>query len=360
MVLKSLLFTTLFSLACFAQVLPEREELVKKFLVESTNAEASRELVKHFQMGGLRTIIRNMGKLPYQQALGYGASLRHMNLSRFGNDLNTNLSNADGPQTRAMYLMLLATIGRTIAPDTFEQYAGNPSEPMYVRLAAASGIIKVQNPAIYDRFIALADEAVVDPATGKNDLQFADIDKNNIGFFLYTKNKLDSDDISHGAIITTLAMLGPEDVDAYEYLLKAKKKKYFDLMIDRAVKVGGVQLLETMQGHKAAKKFRDKISKAIPAAQAIAQFKDQLITAQKDGLHMGPALSAVGEGSGTPGFSAAVAVAKVSASGEVSIVAHQAPFGGTDDLQSKFTGVIFPAHNKEWEPVDSYILVIAP
>jgi len=360
MVFKSLLFTTLLSLACFAQVLPEREELVKKFMVESTSVEASRELVKHFQMGGLRTIIRNMGQLPYQRALAYGESLRYMDLSRFGNDLNTNLSNADGPQTRAMYLMLLATIGRTIAPATFEVFVDNASEPMYIRLAAASGIIKVQNPAIYDRFLALANDAVVEPGTGKNDFQFADIGKGNIGFFLYCKNKLDSDEISHGAIVTTLAMIGADDVDAYEYLLKAKEKKYFDLMIDRAVKVGGVQLLETMQANKVAKKWRDKISQALPAARAIAEFNDKLLPLKKDGLHMGPVLTTVGSGAGTEGFSAAVAIAKISASGEVSILTHQSPFGGNDNLQTFLSGTTFPAHNKEWQPVDSYVLVIAP
>ncbi len=360
MVLKSLFLTTLFSLACFAQVLPEREELVKKFLVESTSAEASRELIKHFQMGGLRTIIRNMGSLPYKQALEYGASLRYMNLSRFGNDLNTNLNNADGPQTRAMYLMLLATIGRTIAPETFETVMADESAPMYVRLAAASGVIKVQNPAIYDRFIALADDAEVDPATGKNDLQFADIGKNNIGFFLYTKGKIGGDDMSHGSIICTLAMIDANDVDVYEELLDAKEKKYFDLMIDRAVKIGGVQLLETMQGHKAAKKYRDKIAQAMPAAQAIAQYTDKLLPNGIDNLAIGPALFPTGTGSGTEGFSAAVAVAKISASGEISIVTHQAPFGGTDDLKSILAGKTFPAHNIKWEPVDSYVLVIAP
>ena len=362
MVLRLFVLTMLSTCLCFGQGLPDRDELVKKFLDDATSADAAKELLKHFQMGGLRTIIRNLDEIPYERALGYGVSLRYIDLDRFRNDLNSNLKSADGPQRRALFLMLLSTIGRGLASSEFEPYIVDETQPLYVRLAALSAIIKVQNPARYDRFIEMAGEAEVNPETGKDDLRFADITKKNLGFWLYTKGKVDDDQPNHGAIISALAMCEANDEDLYQVILDKKRwRKYYPLMIDRAVKVGGVNLLEMMAAHKSAKKFRTQISAAIPAAQAIAEYRSKFVDKAVDGLQMGPVFNLYAQGAGVKGgYRGGYAVAKVDASGAVSMVTHQSPFGGTDSLSSHITGSTFPAHNKEWQPVESYVLVIAP
>ena len=161
-----LLFTLTGTLAQ-GQLLPDRDELTKKFLIESTTVEASQELIKHFQKGGLRTIIRNINELPPEQRVRYGEVLRHMDLMTFRNDLNANLENATDDESKAMFLMLLATVGRALDQSIFQKYIDDETASIKVRLAAASAIIKVQKPAFYDKFHEIAEDAEIDLTTGK-------------------------------------------------------------------------------------------------------------------------------------------------------------------------------------------------
>jgi hypothetical protein len=348
------------TLLCFGQALPDRDELIAKFKDESTEVEAGMDLVKHYQMGGLRSIIRNLNDIPYERAMNYGSSLRYVDLNRFGNDLNTLLGNADGPKRKALFLMLLSTMGRSLHSDVFEPYIQNENEPMYVRLAAAGGIIKRQDPARYDRFHELANDAVIEPGMGKNDFLFADLDRSNRGFFFYTKSKVDADEINHGAIISMLSMVGPDDTDVYEILLDKRRRKYFPMMIDRAVQVGGVKLLQTMADNRRAKRFKPQIDAAMPAARAIAEYYPKLIKFNAEGLALGPALPLQGTGSGAEEeYRAGFAIVKVDTTGAMSIVTHQNPFGGSDDLNSLLSGRTFPAHNTSWVPVETYYILTA-
>ena len=75
---------------------------------------------------------------------------------------------------------------------------------------------------------------------------------------------------------------------------------------------------------------------------------------------VGPVLPEFGTGNGVDGYHSGYAIAKISASGDISLVDYISPFGGSNDLKEILTGKTFPAHNKSWEPVDSYVLVIAP
>ena len=347
------------TLLCFGQALPDRDELIAKFKVDATETDAAMELVKHYQMGGLRSIIRNLNEIPYERALNYGSSLRHIDLNRFANDLNTLLGGADGPKRKALYLMLLATIGRSLAPEVFETPMNNTSEPMSVRLAAASGFIKRQDPSRYDLFHALAEDAVIEPGTGKNDFLFADVDKSNSGFFFYTKSKLDEDTVNHGAIRSMMAMVGPTDTEIYQILLDKRRRQYYPLMIDRAVQVGGVSLLEAMADHRSARRFRTQIEAAMPAARAMAQFQDKLLPFHTENLSIGPTLPMHGDGSGAAeDYRAGFAVVKVDVSGQMTIVAHENPFGGSDNLKTLISGKTFPAHNTDWEPIESFYLIL--
>lgn len=360
MVFRTLFLSFLMTAACLGQGLPDRDELIAKFIQEDTSDAAARELVKHFQMGGLRSIIRNLNKLPFKKTLAYGESLRHLDLNRFRNDLNANVGSAKGVQTKAMFLMLLSTVGYQVDPTVFKAHAANEADPLFVRLAAGGGVITVQSPKLYDDFLAMADEAIVDPGTGQDDLRYALLTKKNLGFYLYSKGKLDDKETAtHGAIVCSLAMVEAGDTEVYENLLDHKKRKYFPLMIDRAVKVGGVDLLETMLAHKAAKKFKSQINSGIGAARAVAEYREKFADKAKD-LNMGPVLYAKSTGTGNAGYRAGYGVAKINVDGSVTLVTHQAPFGGSDDLSSLLTGTTFPAHNKRWEPVESYMLVFSP
>ena len=364
MVSKAIITSFIFCIVCFGQALPDRDELAEKFKNPATSVEASLSLVKHFQMGGLRTMIRNLNELEYKDVLKYGPALRHTDLTRFANDLNNNLQEADGPQTKAFYLSLLSTVGRGLAASNFEPYVADETLPMYVRLAAASALVKVQNPAIYDRFLSLADQAVVDPTLGKDDLRWADINKSNTGFFLYTKGKLSGKEITHGMIITAIAMAEAKDTSIYEDILenvsKRMQRDYYNMMIDHAIRVGGVQLLDVMAGHKRLKKYLDTINTARGFAQKMADHRAKLISTDASELSVGPVLPEFGSGTGVEGFHSGYAIAKISASGDISLVDYISPFGGTDDLKQIISGKTFPAHNSSWEPTESHVLVIAP
>ncbi len=347
---------------CWGQGLPDRDELIEKFKNESTNSEAAADLIKYFQWGGVRSIIRNMDNISYELAASYSQSLRHADLMRFRNDLNANLTKADGQYTKALYLMLLATIGRALEPAVFEPYLAE-TEPVRVRLAAASGTVKIQDPKRYDRFHQIADEAVIDPATGQDDFFFADIDKGNLGLYLYTKSKL-SEKPGHGVIMTAVKMSENDSVDVYEMILDLRKRKYIPIMIDHAVQVGGVALLDAMSAHKRAKKFRADIDAAKPAAQAIAQYRAQFPD-KKDAssIPFGPLLppvSQLGSGSGANPGPRTFAVVKVSASGEMSLVARQSLTGAfAEDALKALSGRTLPAH-ENFKPVESFALIVLP
>ena len=356
---KSLLLSFLFTATCFGQILPDRDELVRKFLEPATTDQAAGELIKHFQWGGLRTIIRNVPKLPLQDRLQYGEVLRHADLMRFRNDLNANLENATDPETKALFLMLLATVGRALDPSVFEPYIADESNPLFVRLAAASGVIKVQNPKNYDRFHELSNKAVIDYETGQNDFRFADVSKSNLGFYLYTKSQLEQDKAPNGVILSAIAMAESSGADIYTPILDGKRRKFFPLMIDRAIQVGGVTLLDAMASHRAARKFGDLIAQAKPAASAIARYRGQFMdTLDKTSAPIGPLLPRHGSGNAS-GLRAGYAVVEISEAGSVSIISHHNPNGGTDNLKELLPSSTLPAY-LDWKPVKSYALVMAP
>ena len=359
--MRSLCISFLLATLCFGQALPDRDELVKKFLEPATSKQAGMDLIKHFQMGGLRTIIRNLNKVPLSDRLQYGEMLRHMDLMRFRNDLNANVETAPDATTRALALMLLSTIGRNLDPSVFNPYVGDETVDMRVRLAAMSGLVKVQKIDQYNRFYEVAETAVVDPSTGQNDLLFADISKKNLGFYLYTRTQLDETKVPHGAILAAITMAENDSVDIYEAILKLRKKKYIPLLIDRAIKVGGVQLLEAMAKNKKAKKFKAQINAALPAAQMVTAYRSKFMDhSDPKQTPIGPLLPLKGQGtSNAPGYRAGYAIAKVSANGHISVLGHQAPFGSSDNLKEILTGTTLPAY-LNWEAVESYALIVAP
>jgi len=358
--LTSMSFVIVIGVSAFGQLLPDRDELVQKFLAESTSVEASRELIKHFQKGGLRTIIRNINELPPHQRIRYGEVLRHMDLMTFRNDLSANMENAPDDDSRAMFLMLLATVGRALDQSIFQKYVDDQTAPVKVRLAAASGIIKIQKPSLYDQFHEIADTADIDPTTGQDDFVYADIHKSNVGFYLYTRSQLDQDKMSHGVIITALVMAENDSVDIYNKILDEKKRKYIPLMIDRAVKVGGVQLLEAMSDHKTCKKSLDEIQKGLAAAKFIAQYRNMFMDKlEKSNEPIGPLLPLFCPGQGAEeGFRPGYAVVKVSAEGDISLLYNGNPFGGSSDFENALRGHTVPAY-MDWKPVESYALVLA-
>lgn len=361
MVVRYISVLMMISGICMAQ-LPDRDELKAKLKSQDTSHEAAEALLEHFAMGGIRTIIRNLNDLDATSRLAYGNMFRNMDMFRFRDDLNNNLSSATDNDSKAMYLMLISSAGRQIAQTFFEPYVNDETLPTHVRLAAAGGMIKIQNPGLYDKFLAVADSAVVDPGSGKNDLYFANITKENIGFFLYAKGKIEEKSAPHGAIICAIQMAESGDTDVYEMLLKNKKRKYYPMMIDHAVQVGGTALLETMANHKTTKKFRDQISKAQTVAAKFAEYWGQRSSTLKGKTAtLMPYLPIKNGGtSQASGYHSAYAIAKISSAGDISLIAYEAPFGdGNDNLKTVLSGKTMAA-NIDFAPVESIVLVTAP
>ncbi|QTD49138.1 hypothetical protein [Sulfidibacter corallicola] len=334
---------------------------MEKFLKGDSDHAAS-ELIKHFEMGGLRTIIRNLNALPDEKKIQYMHVLRHMDLFRFRNDLNANLTEAKDDTSKMVALRLLATFGDRLSPEVFEPHVANEENSVAVRLAACSGLIQAQRPSNYDRFIEIANKAIVDPTTGQDDFAFAEISHQNRGFFLYTKSKLEDKKAPTGAILISVYLAQNKNDDIYTNVLNLRRRKLVPYMIDRAVMAGAPALLDVMAEHRSAKKFRDQISRAKPAAQAVAKYRAKFFDQyEKDQAPIAARIPHKGTGSAAEGnYHAAYAVVEVSAEGDMKVVVHEKPFGsGGDNLQSVLSGKTLPAYVK-WQPVASYYLVVAP
>jgi hypothetical protein len=358
---NALLFLVL-PLVCFGQALPDRDELVAKMLQPATADQGAAELIKHYQLGGIRTLVRQMNDMPQEQRMRYGMGLRHLDLFRYRNDLNANLANAPDNESKAMWLMLLSTFGRQLAPEVFESYINDASLPLYVRLTACTGLIQVQKPSNYERFIELAEEALVDPYTGQNDLAFCDLDQKNIGFFLYTKAKLENDP-PYGAVIASIEMARSGNKDIYENILDLRQKKYLPQMIDRAIRAGAPDLLDLMLEHRTSRRKDGEINRAKPLATEIAKYRDKLnMTRDTANFPLGPFFYVNPDGkSASEDFRAAYGVVKIDATGAISLLYHQRLFdGGNDNLQSLLQGKsTLPAYSN-WQPIETYALVYAP
>ena len=355
----SLLVSTVF---VFGQM-PEREELEKMLNNDQTSAEGAAQLIKHFQAGGQRTIMRNLPEMSPATRLKYAQMFMHQDLMRFRNTLNEAVPKVTDPEGRAMMLSILATFGRSLTPAVFDPYANDETAPLRLRLAAMSGLIRVQSPKLYDRFIEMATEANMDPSVGPYDFEFVDISrKSNMGFYLYLRGKLSGEKVSEGMIKAAIHMSNNESSDVYELLLGKMKRKQIPLLIDHAVRIGGVKLLDAMAVHKKTKKkFAAQISTAKKAAAAIAPYMSKLMGSGTDPTKypIGSVVPLSGKGSGgTPGYTTGIAIVKVAADGSMSLAAHVNPFGGSDNLADICSGKTFPAH-QNWEAMESYYLIYA-
>lgn len=342
--------------------LPEREELVAKFVKDETNLEGATELMKHFQSGGIRTIMRNLEKISPELREKYGRMLSRADLLRFRNDLNAKLGQVEDPNSKAVFLNLLASIGRELPPSVFEPMAKDETLPLSVRLAAHSGLIKVQNPKIYDAFHEVAEDAIYDPTTGQNDFFWAHLVKSeNNGFYLYTRGKLYADKVKDGTIKAAIMMAENESTDMYTALLDLRKRKFVPMMIDRAVQVGGTALLDLMAEHKfTRKKYASQIAEARKAAAAIQPFRSRFMDkADVTQTPLGALVPVRAKGSGAEkGYPSGYAIIKVSKDGVMSVESHHNPFGGSDNIKDIATGTTLPGY-VNWEPVDTYYLVVA-
>ena len=166
--------------------------------------------------------------------------------------------------------------------------------------------------------------------------------------------------MKHGVILSAIALAEDASTDVYEKILDKKKRKYIPLMVDRAVKVGSVKLLEAMTAHKTCKKYTGKIKQAQEAARAIGEYRNMFMDKQdKSKEPIGPLVPVFGTGSGAEeGYRSGYAVVKISSEGEISMLYQGNPFGGSNNFQPLLSGYTVPAY-MGWKPVESYALVLA-
>jgi len=361
MATKGMILLVLIPAWLWGQGLPNRDELVEKFVDPGQTTEGAQALIEHYQLGGVRTIIRNMHLLPDEWQILYAHSLRHLDLFRFRNDLNAQLAEADDDTTRSVFLMMLATFGRQLDPSIFLEHLENDSAPLSLRLAAGSGLVKAQKPEMYEAFLDAAKKVEYDPQNGINDYRFADIDMSNQGFYYYVKGQINAKpDDAH--ILTCLYMAENRSVPLFTQLLDMRKKKLVPLMIDRAIQVGGVALLDVMLSHKTCKRDKDEIKQAMGPAKAIAQYRAKFMDMMDPGTFpIGPLLPPKGTASGVDDYRSAYALLKVSLAGEVEVAEYFAPFGnGGDNLKALAAGVrTYPGY-VNWEAAETFGLLVAP
>ncbi len=341
--------------------MPDREVLVEQLKDPATSQQAFADLVVHYQLGGVRSILRNLNELPNPTRLAYGQALLSLDLFRFRNDLNANLTEATDPEAKALFLQMLATCGRQLDSAVFDPYIDNEDEDIRVRLAAVSGPIKIQNPTYYDKFFEVAKKASFDPSTGRDDFKYADIDMSNQGFYYYTRGKIASDGVSDVHVYTAIRMAGPASGELFTTILDLKWKKFVPLMIDRAVRVGAPALLDVMADHKTAKKFKDEIAKARPAAATIATYLNRGPDFNsKDQYPIAAALPRNLKGTGDDGLAAGYGIVKIAADGSSTLVEHMAPFAGNESLKADFSNYHAIPAFVNFSPVESFAWVTSP
>lgn len=355
----------LVAFSALGQGLPDREEAVKKLLNRDHTVEGARTLIDHYQLGGIRTVIRNLENMDASSRMSYAHVLKYLDLFRFRNDLNRSLQDAKTDEAKAVFLMLLATFGQQLDPvSVFQPYADDESLPLFVRLAAVSGMVQIQNPTYYDRFIEIANEVDLDEPLGPV-FRYAEMSMKNQGFYYYLRETLNPDRSSvktqHGAIIAAIAMAENESGQLYEWILELHDRDYLPMMIDRAVMVGGVDLISVMQEHKTSKKkFRDELAKAAGAAEAMAQFRDKWMnTVSPDVYPLAPLIPEEFLGYNVPSPMKEFGMVKVDKDGHVELVAHVSPFGSSAKLKSAFTDFNTMPGYQDWEPVERYMFVTA-
>lgn len=353
-------------LAVFAQeeeALPDREDLVQK-IIGTDHVAGTRELLDFFQLGGVRTIFRNLDKMDLERARQYANAFRGLDLFRFRNDLNAGLQNAGNKELKGLTLQLMASFGRNLEPAVFLPFADDEKQDITLRLAAASGLIKVQNIQHYEKFHEIAKNAEVDPSTGRNDFRYVDLDSSNQGFYYFSMSKLTGDTPPHhGHILSCLMACDQQSAELYGKVLDLKRKKYIPLMIDRAIRLGGVGLLEAMKAHKSMKKMVPDLEKAAAAAAIVASYRDRLSPAHKPSdLPIGPLLPNQFQGTGTAlGTAGAYVIVRVDSTGAVSVVEALTPFGGSaESITAGLAGLTTVPALVQWAPVESHVLLVCP
>lgn len=356
--MRSIILCVGFSIAAFGQGLPDRDKLTEELMQLETRVDATRGLVESYQLGGIRTILRNLGEMPLESRMDFAQMFQGLDLFRFRNDLNTNLNDSKEKESKALFLMLMSQFGRKVDLSVFEQYANDEDEVRFVRLAAATGLVKFQNPKYYDLFVSLTEDIDLDLESAENDFRFADISMGNKGFYYYVQTKLTKEESTHGYVMTALVMATRESSDLYAKILNLRQRKYVPLMINRAIEVGGVELLEMMREEKACKKFRDEIEKAIPAAKIVAEYWDKLFDRSNPEQYPIRPLTPFDLKPRGMALNRSYAIVNVSATGEMHVVEEFGPFcQKAEALRAAFEGKkTFPAY-LEWNPVESLILV---
>jgi hypothetical protein len=353
-------------LTAFAQEednLPDREDLVQK-IIGTDHVAGTRELLDFFQLGGVRTIFRSLDKMDLERARQYARAFRGLDLFRFRNDLNAGLQNATNNELKGLNLQLMASFGRNLEPSVFLPFSDDEKQDITLRLAAGSGLIKIQNIEYYEKFLEIAKNAEVDPATGRNDFRYADLDSSNQGFYYFSLSKLSGDTPPHhGHILSCLMACDQQSAELYTKVLDLKRKKYIPLMIDRAIRLGGVALLEAMKSHKTMKKMIPDLEKAAAAAAVVASYKDKLAPVHKPSeLPVGPLLSVQFQGIGSAqGTAGAYVIVRVDSAGTVSVVEVLTPFGGSaETITTALAGMTTVPAMLQWTAVESHLLLVSP
>ncbi|PIE90242.1 MAG: hypothetical protein CR997_06545 [Acidobacteria bacterium] len=358
---KTILISILLMMCTAVFALDNRDKFVAQLVNPAETVAGAEGLFDSYQLGGVRTIIKNFNQMPPELAMQYAYALRNLDLFRFRNDMNANLQNAKTLEQKGIALLLLSSLGRRIDSSIFQQVAENPAEDIKVRLSAATCLCAIQNPKYFDLFAEIAELAVCDPETGQNSFIYCDFSNVSKGMFYYLLPKLDSKTTAtNGVILSLLQIVSPGNSDFYTKLLDLRKKDYYRLMIDRAARVGAVDLLDLMSSSKRAKKLWDQIKAVRPAAAMVAKHKDQLFCQSDQKKYpIGSLIPRVFTMNGKMGLSSGIAIVKVDESGNVSILEEHSPAGVTGAFSS-ISGKKTMAAKLDFVPVESYYVLYAP
>jgi len=341
--------------------LDNRDEFVDQLIDPSETVIGAEGLFESYQLGGVRTIIKNLNKMPADLALQYAHAMSNLDLFRFRNDMNGNLQSAKTVEQKGAALLLLSSLGRKIDSGIFLEFAEDINEDIRVRLAAATCLAAIQNPTYFELFAEIAETSIVDPATGRNDFIYCDYTNISRGLFYTLKPKLDvKSTAKHGVIMVMLQVVKPGHNEFYTKLIDLRRKEYYDMMINQAARAGAVDLLDTIANHKKAKKVWDMAKSARPAALMVAKYRDQLFNkSNKKKYPIGSLIPPQYAANGRDGYSASFAILKVDAEGVMSVVQEESILGSKGPF-SALNGKKTMAAKLDFAPIESLYFVVSP
>jgi hypothetical protein len=250
----------------------DRQIYIDQLKNEETVPAALSALYEKYQLGGVRTVIRNLNEMP--TSIGYSViqTLGELDLWRFRNDMIANVETAQTTEQKALAVYLLAELARRVDPATFQELISASDTPDQVKMAAFSGLLRIRKPEYFDQFLDYLMSLEKEKKYSLDLYRFFNFRDISQALFYYYKPKLEDRKFQNDAFFKTILHFVPKgETDLYEKMVVMRQKDHFPLMYTAIIKNGDVAALDFLVSHKKAKKMVDELETLRPLVMISAK-----------------------------------------------------------------------------------------